>query len=367
MDSPGPSLRLVRNQTVLGLALLTGSALGQVTATYTPYGAGCSGTGTGLGANHVLPAANANAFGGSDNSIPFTWSPVRYQQLFAGADLPAALVMAGLSLRQNERGPVAHGVTVDLEIHVGYTTRTPTTMSSSFASNFDAGAPVTVLPRTLVVFPDQPNPPTNPTDFFFTIPWPATFSWNAATDRHFLVEVLVFGNSNGNQPWGYPLDATGGATARLYGSPPTATTGTLERNYGLVLGIRALTHTATPILFSTSTPQINDTFRVRVAQARPAAPALLCLGTSRTAWGSIPLPFDLGAIGAPGCLLLTSVLDSRPVTTSAAGEASFSYGLPNDIYMLGLPFYNQWLVADPTVNALGFVLSNGGAGVIGNQ
>ena len=118
--------------------------LAQVDATYEPYGTGCNGTGTGLGGRNVLPAAMATSFGGSDNSIPFTWSPVRYQQVFLGSDLPSAFTMAGLELRQNERGPVAHGVTVDLEIMVGYTTRTPTTMSTTFATNFDSGTPVVV-------------------------------------------------------------------------------------------------------------------------------------------------------------------------------------------------------------------------------
>jgi hypothetical protein len=72
-------------------------------------------------------------------------------------------------------------------------------------------------------------------------------------------------------------------------------------------------------------------------------------------------------LGAPHCFLLTSVEDVQPVTTNAQGAASFSYALPNNIYLLGERFYNQYLVADPTVNGLGIVLSNGGAGVIGNQ
>lgn len=351
---------------VLCLAVLVVPSFAQVTATYDVFGAGCSGTGTGLGSNHVVPGHMANAFGGSDNSIPFTWSPVRYQQPFLGSDLPSALTMAGLSLRQDERGPMAHGIIVDLEIQVGYTTRTGPTMSTTFANNFDAGAPVTVLPRTQVVFPDQPLNPTNPADFFMTIPWPVTFSWTSAAGRNLLIQVTVFGNSNGSQTWGYPLDATSGNTGRLYGTPASATTGTLEPNYGLVLGIRALTYTAVPMLFSNNTPMINDSFRVRISQARASAPALLCFGLSRTAWGGFTLPLDLGWLGAPGCALLTSIEDARPVTTSAAGVASFSYGIPNDIYLLGLRFHNQFLVADPA-NAFGLVASNGGVGFIGNQ
>lgn len=356
-------MQLVSLATALALA---SAGLTQITATYSQFGAGCPGTGTGLGSNTVLPAPMASQFGGSDNSIPFTWSPVRYQQVFVGTDLPSAFTMAGLSLRQNERPPVAHGVTVDLEVKVAYTTRGPLDLDTTFAVNFDSGAPVTVLPRTLVVFPDQPNPPTNPADFFFTIPWTATFDWTPAPGRNFLVDVTVFGNSWGGI-WGYPLDATGGATARLYGSPATATTGRLESGYGLVMGVRALSHSAVPSLYSTSTPQIGDTFRVRLAQARPSSPAMLFLGFSDSNWQGIPLPFDLAPLGAPSCAVLTSIEVGQPLSTNAQGAASFSYTLPNNIYLLGERFYNQFLVVDPSVNALGVVLSNGGVGVFGNQ
>jgi hypothetical protein len=349
------------------LAVLSQIAAAQITATYAPFGTGCPGTGTGLGGNHVVPASMTNAFGGSDNSIPFTWSPVRYQQVFLGSDLPSAFTMAGLSLRQDERGPVAHGVTVDLEIQVGYTTRTPQTMTTTFAANFDSGAPIVVLPRAQIIFPDQPANPTNPAEFFMTIAWATTFAWVPAPSRNFLVQVTVFGNSNGGFPWGYPLDATGGATGRLYGSPASATTGTYEVNYGLVMGLRALTQTAVPILYSTSTPQIGNTFRVRLAQARPQAPVALCLGASSTSWAGLPLPMDLGWLGGAGCSLLTAIDVVTPVTTNSAGAASFSYVLPNDIYLLRGRFYNQFVITEPTVNVLGLVLSNAGAGVIGNQ
>lgn len=359
-------MRTVRSLALV-ISLLPGLAVAQVTATYTPFGAGCPGTGSGLGANHVVPAPMANGFGGSDNSMPFTWSPMRYQQVFLGTDLPTAFTMAGLSLRQNENGPIAHGVTVDLEIQVGYTTLAPQTLGTTFAANFDSGPAITVLPRALIVFPDQPAHPTNPAEFFVTIGWPTHFAWSPAAGRNFLIQVTVFGNSAGNIVWGYPLDATWGGTARMYAYSPNATSGTLESNYGLVLGLRALTQAAVPVLYSTSTPQIGDTFRVRVAQARASSAALLCLGVSKNTWAGVPLPLDLGWLGAPGCAVLASIDHAQPMGLDATGYGSFSYTLPNNIYMLGQRFYNQALVADPSANLLGFALSNGGEGLIGNQ
>lgn len=356
------------DRVLLILMLSAAPALGQYDATYTPFGAGCNGTGSGLGANNVVPAAYANAFGGSDNSIPFTWSPVRYQQVFAGTDLPSAFTIGGLAVRQNERGPIAHNITVDLEIKVGYTTRTPGTMSTVFASNFDAGTPVVVLPRSNVTFPDQsPTPPSSPSQFLFTIPWPNHFAWVPSPGNNFLLDVTIYGNSFGNQIWGYPLDAGSGQTARLYGSPASATSGSLESGYGLVLGLVEWNSTAVPVLSSAETPQIGNQFPVTVSQARPNSAALLLFGVSNRTWGSLSLPFDLGVIGAPGCPVLASGELALSVATRTDGRGTITLDIPNNIYMLGGRFYNQYLVVDPPANALGLAVSNAAVGVVGNQ
>jgi hypothetical protein len=351
--------------TLFAASILAGSPLAQIVAKYTTYGTGCPGTGTGLGANHVCPASMANAFGGSNNSIPFTWSPVRYQQVFLASELPAPFTMYGLSLRQDERA-ASHGVTVDLDITVAYTTKTPQTISTTFPANFDSGTPIVVLPRAQVVFPDMPLPPTDPREFFLTIPWSVPFDWVPQPGRNLLIQVAVYGNSHGNQPWGYPLDANGG-TARLYADGPNALTGKLEVGYGLVMGFRALTHTAVPRLYTNSTPQIGDTFRVQLNQARPATLALLALGFSKTSWLGIPLPLELTGFGAPGCRLLAAIDDTQRATTNATGYGSFQYSIPNDIYLLNIRFYNQWIVVDPGANAFQHAFTNGGEGLIGNM
>ena len=358
--------RLIR--TLAGL-VLAASVPAQVDATFATFGVGCPGTGSGLDtAISILPAYMSSRFG-SGNSIPFGWTPTRYQQLLPGADLPNALTMAGLSLRQAPRTPIANRYTVDLEIAVAYTTRTPATMSASFATNLDSGPLVVVLPRTQVTLPDMvPTGPTSPADFFVTIPWINTFDWVPAPGRNLLVQVTVFGNSYGGIAVGYGLDMASGSTiGRLYSNSPTATSGALEPGLGLVLGIRALTQTALPVLYSTNTPQIGDSFRVRFSQARPSSSTFVFLGFSSSAWSGIALPMDLGWLGAPGCSLLVSIDDVQSISTNAAGTGSFSYDLPNSIYLLRARLYNQGMIFDPTANGLGFAFTNGGVGVIGNQ
>ncbi|MBK8975021.1 MAG: hypothetical protein IPM29_03775 [Planctomycetes bacterium] len=354
---------------LLAISFLAGLAPAQVNASFSTFGTGCRGTGTGLDSGiQILPASMATRFG-SGNAIPFGWTPHRYQEVLSGSELPAAFTMAGLSLRQPNRGPLSNRFTIDLEISVGYTTRTPLTMSTTFAQNFDAGAPVAVVPRAQITIPDMvATGPTSPADFLLTIPWPVTFDWIPAAGRNLLIQVTVFGNSYGGVASGYAFDAGSDPTmARLYSSSPTAATGTLERNLGIVMGFRALTHTAVPALYSTNTPMINDQFRVRVSQARASAAAFVFLGGSSTSWGGSALPMDLGWLGAPGCTLLTSLDDVQGFAINSAGNGSFVYDIPNTIYLLGVRTWHQVMIADPTANAFGYAMTNGGAGVIGNQ
>jgi hypothetical protein len=340
----------------------------QIEATYVTFGTGCPGTGTGIGAGTVVPAAYANAFGGSNNVFGFSGTPSRYQQVFAGSELPNAITMTAVGLRwDNQSATSFYGAQVDLEIHVGYTTKTPTTLSSTFAANFDSGAPVTVLPRSIVTYPDNLNPPaTDPRQFQLVIPWATTFTWTPTPGLNLLIEVLQRGNNN-SPGWVYVFDCGWSqSTARLYGNPDTASTGSLDGfGYGYMMSFYALTNTAVPLLSSTSKPTLANTFRIDLGQAAANSSAVALLGLSNTNAGSYTLPLDLGFLGAPGCLLLCSPDDSQFTPTSAQGLAHRSYNIPNNFGLLGMPIWNQFLVLDPTANALGFVASNGGAGVVG--
>jgi hypothetical protein len=224
-----------------------------------------------------------------------------------------------------------------------------------------------VLPRTLVYLPDQPAPPPSQLDVLVTIPWAQPFAWVPQPGRNLLVEITVFGNSFGSGIYGYPIDNLGG-TYSLYGTPETATVANSGlRSFGLVMGFDAQTHTAVPRLYSNDTPQIGNTFRVRVDQSAPSTVALLVLGFSDTWWNGIPLPLSLAPFGAPGCSLLVDNAIGSVLVTDSAGTTNLQYTLPNAIYALGSSFYNQAFVFDPAANAFGFVASNAGHGVFGNQ
>ncbi len=113
-------------------------------------------------------------------------------------------------------------------------------------------------------------------------------------------------------------------------------------------------------------PEINASFKLSLSDAKENANGLLLVGASDKIWNAIGLPFDLKVLGAPGCVLLASGEAMFPVTTSDVGTAGQTFAIPNITSLVGLVFFNQYLISD-SANAFGIVFSNGGQGKIGRQ
>ena len=190
--------------------------------------------------NGTLPAAFAQKYGGSNNSIPLTWHPLRYQQVFLGSELPRARRVIGLGFRFDQlSGFTLPGVETEIEIRLGYTTKTPLTMTTSFASNDDVKSPALqlVLPRTKIQLADQMRGRRlDATKFELQIPFRIPFSWNPALKHNLLLDIRAFGHSNKSVRYPYPLDADNSTTtSRLWNIFPTASTGLLVRGQGLIV------------------------------------------------------------------------------------------------------------------------------------
>lgn len=110
-----------------------------------------------------------------------------------------------------------------------------------------------------------------------------------------------------------------------------------------------------------SAPRVRNPFGVIIDNLPWSAPTFLLFGLSNTTSSGLPLPFDLGIAGAPGCTLLTSIDNILPLN-NVLGSAAWTIDLP---YLPGASFYLQAVPFEPTANALGVALSNGGHGLLG--
>src|SRR5678809_1178850 len=67
--------------------------------------------------------------------------------------------------------------------------------------------------------------------------------------------------------------------------------------------------------------------------------AVMVVGLSNTlSGGVIPLPLDLGLLGAPGCPLRVS-LDVTETVVGVGTTASWNFGIPNQINLMGFLLY----------------------------
>lgn len=90
------------------------------------------------------------------------------------------------------------------------------------------------------------------------------------------------------------------------------------------------------------------------------------IGASKSAWGSIPLPLDLGPFQMPGCKLFVSHDWIQPIPKNGA-TASWVLNVPYDTTLVGQRFFVQGAVADAKANGAGFVWSNAGEALIGER
>lgn len=89
----------------------------------------------------------------------------------------------------------------------------------------------------------------------------------------------------------------------------------------------------------------------------PLSAGVLMTGFSNTMSVFGPLPLNLGLFGAPACSANVNP-DATLFVFGSGNTASALFGIPNSAAVQALALYNQALVLDPGVNALGGVTSD---------
>lgn len=100
-------------------------------------------------------------------------------------------------------------------------------------------------------------------------------------------------------------------------------------------------------------------FDLSVAEAPANAAAFLLAGASSASWVGVPLPWNLGPIGAPGCRLLVSIESILGTVTDPMGRGLLPLGIPNAPALQGLSVHFQWLLVDSPANPAGLITSGG--------
>ncbi|MCI0587337.1 MAG: integrin alpha [Planctomycetes bacterium] len=107
-----------------------------------------------------------------------------------------------------------------------------------------------------------------------------------------------------------------------------------------------------PVIGFTGSPTLGSSASINLSRVSPAAPALLMFGFPASNWGGIPLPFDLGILGLPGCSLAVPLSGTigaftGPLPGSGIGGTTLPLAIPPDSALVGGSIAFQWYVADP--------------------
>jgi hypothetical protein len=310
----------------------------------------------------LVPAANPNP---NTNNYPFAGGIIRYQQWYSAAEWLATtgpqhpVRVNEVAFRAAAPGGQA-GAQVEFELSIANGPAFgPSTL---FSSNLVSGK-VTV-PRGFRTLGTA-----TPGTFPMVVPLPADFVWDGQSAV--VVEVRIWSNGRGNQPFAFDFEAAGGvpnSIARLFtaNNPDAPNATVIQQGFGLRTRFQFQEGTTVP--FGTGCPGAgnfvpeattagglplpgNSSWTHVVDRAASQRNATLLIGDSKTAWGAIPLPVDLGLIGATNCSLLVSVLVTASTMTvgggPGAGRATIGMPIPPIPTLFGQPIYTQWIVLDP--------------------
>ena len=309
----------------------------------------------------VLPPGYASVDAPGVAFWALTPYPSRHQLLIDANEWPRAVrgAIDGLQLRRNAAtGQDTRGGRLHVTVDVSFPTRSARDASPDFAANrgpapvrvFDGMLDLAARPARTGGVPsfDGPDAVTIP----FVVP--------VALPRNgtLLVETTTVPFTDpttglADSPW-WPIDA-------LVSPDPGAVT---DLGLGCIPGLGSA-----PAGVDPGTLAVGGTARFPLRGGASGATAWFGLGFAGIA-GPLPLPFDLGPLGAPGCSIQIAplVVEPRALTglpgSTERGLATAGVELPIAAPLVGRHIATQWFVFDPSANALGLTTSNGVLGAL---
>ena len=315
---------------VLIIAAALSVAVSAQTGSYSLYGNGCAGSGTGSGPScgGLNTMGGTGHGGGNDNVFALEVAPSSSARAVIGAEFFTRLksgttpVMVKIALHM----PDSAGMPQPTAARTGMVTVNSTTAGWA-KGTFNSPMAIAANTKFFVVYGDIPAGRTTHPIIMDPTGIRGTYYWHPPT-------IAAWRGPFTSQRWAFRVTCGGGSGG------------------------------AVPLMANTGVPTLNQSFSLDLSQAAKNSQALFAFGASRTMWATVNLPLDVSPFGAPNCSLLASIDLIIPMGTSPAGAASLTVQVPNAPFLVGRTFYNQALVVD-RVNSLGLVFSNGGAGTVG--
>ena len=292
-----------------------------------------------LGAQtYFSPAAAATGTGNVNNTLPFAQQTQHYQQVHSTTSFSSGAVGIITRLRFRSKAATTGG-TADMEMFMARCPNAAENASATFASNETTGTVVNVVTRKQVNLQAVGAGVWGAPDLLFDNPFAFVPS------LHLSWRVAIHSN--------------------------TATSNTLDCYSDWRFGTKTVYNGCQHPL-GTGPAQHNSTFRSPgnvwdlngySYLANVPLPGAVMIGDSNALWGSIPLPYDLGAVGAPGCQIVNNpaVVLSGTTLSNPTGFLGIQIGTPRNPNLVGLAIYTQFLFVDPAANQLGVFTSNGRA------
>lgn len=290
-----------------------------------------------------LPESAKNADCNTSSFYPFSSDKGRFQQLIAASAITdtAATVRSFTYRRDTQSINYYTGRTIEnLSVWVGYTNKTQRTMSQTFADNRGS--------RALVFSGKYDLPSIKPVK---TAPWNLTIKFTSPfsyerSKGNLLIEMEMPGVAS--RRYLYAVDAhrgSGGGIAISFGKDGPFASKDAYR------------------VFSSNDYLMYPGGRLSINASglKSAYPTLLVLGLSKTKFGALPLPFDLGPFGGTNQNLYVSLDLAVPVVPSKNSATYEVHGLvpvPDVKLTASLSLFAQFLFLDKPSNPLGLIGSS---------
>jgi hypothetical protein len=331
----------------------------------------------------VLPAQSVTVTspplaGATNVDRPFPGGIGRYQQWYSAGSLQG-VILQPMRFEQLEffagNAPTSQAAQINCEILMGHGKFSGVT--GNFDTNFD-DTPVIVKPTGNVQLSAGSIGAV-----VLTIPFTTLFTWDRT--RPVLLEVRIYGNSLGSQPFPYNFrghTALNGVTSRVYSSiGPGVPTGTVTQGMGMVTRITARPGAVlgigpgcpgeggfVPVASVLQVPRPGIVWTHQLTNAASQRFTLWVIGDTNQA----PFPVDLMPLfGLPAstCFLRTNPANTFGLTTAGGGAGGGAVSLPITLpavtSIVGASVFTQWVVFDP-LGPTGFLsVSNAHWSIVG--